>query len=84
MKWFVREKMENIGSHEVGLILDFCGYSATVPQQQDGQKAEQTIIWGDTSHESLKKDVVITNTLNSKDVLLLTNWNADGHFLMTL
>lgn len=22
--------MENIGSHEVGLILDFCGYAAIV------------------------------------------------------
>lgn len=30
MKWFVREKVESIGSHEVGLVLDFCGYSAIV------------------------------------------------------
>lgn len=41
-----KKKKENIGNHEAGLMLDFCGYSSIVPQKHDGQKAEQTMIQG--------------------------------------
>ena len=38
------KKKENIGNHEAGLMLDFCGCSSIVLQKHDGQKAEQTPI----------------------------------------